>query len=171
VLVACTQFCEVVPNFDPPAHPRADDRAWRCMDELIFNDEISDVPGSSPGVWDRLLREFPEAAVDVIYQLWHATIMGCDSVSVYEKLLRNYPNEVRSLLEWGLKNRESLTSFFVNIGTDRRSRDTYIVETLGVVGNAATSSLLKGYVADSVLGEAAVKAIRTIDACGLGTVS
>jgi hypothetical protein len=150
----------------PGARPQdADRRAWRCFDEVIFRlERDGDQAHSSDTArqWSMLLERYAPTAVDVLYHLRQAAIVGSLlRPSVHDWLMRAYPDEVRQLLEWGLAHRDKLPTRFHPVDTVQRQQ--YIVRTLGQVGTTATAMLLRSYVADPALGSEAVTAIRQID--------
>jgi hypothetical protein len=152
----------------PPAGTFSHDpdrQAWRQFDELIFRLERG--PGRTDGIdpaqlWSVLLGECASAAVDVMYQLSHAAIVGPPlEPAIHERLVQSHPDEIRRLLEWGLAHRDELTSCFPRPDPPQRAR--YIMQTLGHVGTTTTAVLLRGYLADPELGSEAVTAIRRIE--------
>jgi energy-coupling factor transporter ATP-binding protein EcfA2 len=169
-LRGCAYFADTPPILHSGEEGSADLEAWRRVSELVFNlargnagtldaDRVRDL-------WDALLGEFAAAAVDVFFHINIASHMSAHGgVSSHAQLLLSYPTEVRELLEWALVHRDRLTSYFA-IGHSG-GRDAYIVRTLGIVGDASTQTLLRRYVLDEVLGEAAVVAVRHIETTGI----
>jgi Nuclease-related domain len=161
-------WAQLSDHLPDPAEVRpqdADRRAWRCFDELIFRlERDGDRADSSNAArqWSMLLERYASAAVDVLYHLRRAAIVGSElRPSVHDWLMQAYPDEVRRLLEWGLAHRDELTTSFPHVNTDERQQ--YIVRTLGHVGRASTAVLLRDYLANPALAGEAVTAIRQIE--------
>ena len=73
-------------------------------------------------------------------------------------LLKRFAGEVRTILEWALQHRDQLPQT-----SGSRDRTRYIIETLGMIGTAATADMLRRYVHDPDVGDLAVRAIRRIE--------
>jgi hypothetical protein len=159
------RLSDCLPHPPGPRPQDADSRAWRCFDEVIFRlEHDGDHADSSDTArqWSMLLGRYAPAAVDVLYHLRQAAIVGSPlRPSIHDWLMRAYPDEVRRLLEWGLAHRDKLTTCFLHVDTEQRQQ--YIVRTLGHVGTTSTAVLLRSYVADPALGGEAVTAIRQIE--------
>jgi hypothetical protein len=136
-----------------------DDRAWRAIDEVILRLQRGEF--AVPPQWRLLHGELAPAAVDVFYRLSWSAVMERGEVTVHEQITRAFPEELRRLLEWGLTNRNRLTSKFDF--PDARERDQYIVRTLGRVGVASTASLLRDYLVDPEIGNLAVASVRELE--------
>ena len=80
---------------------------------------------------------------------------------IHDALIAENPDIMRSVFEWSLIHRSELArvdraAIFDDLGD-------YIAGVLEAVGDADTASLLRPYADDPALGEAAVRAIRTIE--------
>lgn len=137
-----------------------DDRAWRAVDEVILRIHRGEI-GDLHSQWRLLAGDLATAAVDVFYRLSWSAVMELATPTAHEKLIGAFPDELRRLLEWGLTNRDRLTSKFDF--PDVQERDRYIVTALGQVGVASTASLLRAYVVDPELGDAAVASVRALE--------
>jgi hypothetical protein len=78
-------------------------------------------------------------------------------------LLRAFPDEIRVLLEWCLRNRDQVPAIRASSSVDLAR---YAVRTLGLVGDGVSAGLLRNYVADPELGVEAVHAVRAIELAG-----
>jgi hypothetical protein len=152
----------------PAADPEDGDmgqRAWRLVDELIFQlerDEPAD-ENETARHWRELHDRCAPAAVDVLSRVRQASAMeffGRQATRPYDRLVEAYPGQIRSLLQWGLPNRDQLVS---TTRWPTRELTSYMLGELGRVGDAGTVALLHGYVPDRELGPLAVKAVRTIE--------
>lgn len=144
-----------VPNLTSP-----DDRAWRAVDEVILRLQRGEI-GDVHSQWRLLRGELATAAVDVFYRLSWSAVMELATPTVHEKLIEAFPDELCRLLEWGLTNRDRLTSKFDF--PDAQQRDRYIVTTLGRVGVASSAALLRAYVVDPEIGDAALASVRALE--------
>jgi hypothetical protein len=139
----------------------ADRQAWSLVDELVFGQLHGEAdPTRAALIWAGLLDEYPSAAVDVIWRVYDSDRLRSKG-RIHHRLLQEYPDEVRRLLEWGLTHPQAISSAFRDGPDDRR--DNYIIHTLGQVGTASTATLLRGYAIDPVRGEAAVAAVQSIE--------
>lgn len=147
-------------------------QAWQCYGEILFwlhrpgltEQEITE-RCESP--WQRLQRAFPLASVDPLMRLAHATMgyrPGQDRP--VQTLFLTFRERIRAILEFGLVNREHLSSIdkrfpghFAN-----RERTTFVVHTLGQIGNADTVQLLVPLTEHTYHGTNAVQAIRRLNA-------
>lgn len=142
-------------------------RARRLADDLIFRLERDDSATGEEAAqcWQELLGRCAPAAVDVLFMVRSANMLGCyahPAAAPYERLISAYPDQVRALLQWGLPNRARLVPTIERLGPDRDLAN-YMIGELGQVGNAVTMALLHAYLPDPGLGPVAVEAIRTIE--------
>ena len=139
-------------------------RAWRITDELLFAVLRGSDPASNrlSALWAELLDLCAPAAADVLAHLKAARMRehNLDEPGMYERLLTAYPDQVRQLIEWAVRNPDRLVGTFSN----GRGQDGLagLVEDLAVIGTDDTAMLLQDYVSDAGIGSAAVTAIRAI---------
>lgn len=165
-------WAKLADHLPPPAATDGDlaQRAWRIFDELVFA-----LMRGTPLVGDEADRRWAElldlcapAAVDVLDHLRAATLSYTylPERTWHDRLVAAYPDQVLQLLEWGLINRDKLTDCLRSGPPDWRAdrRNQHLLNELGRLGNARTASLLRAYVVDPDIGNAAVEAIRGIEA-------
>jgi len=139
-------------------------RAWRLVDELLFALSRED-PGELEDVgrrcWPELLGPEAPTAVDVVYNLSSArSYISPEETSAYHRLASQFPDQLRRLLEWGLIHpTEVLSSTRLAHGAER---SRFVIQELGRLGDARTVDLLRPWVGDPALGDAAVEALRRL---------
>jgi hypothetical protein len=162
---ACGRFRDAVPDLTGTADDRADLPAWRDIRTLIFlvarGDSGSDEVARA---WARVHHDHPGEALGVLFQVNSASWMQSDRhATAHACLLRAFPDEIRALLEWCLRNRDQVPAIRARSSLDLA---LYVVRTLGLVGDGASAGLLRNYVADPELGVGAVHAVRAIELAG-----
>jgi hypothetical protein len=150
-----------------------DTEAWQCYGAIIFwlqrpGLSKDDITERCAPLWCRLVTDLAQAAADALYWLAHATVAASsEGRPILPKLIDAFREELRNMLEWSLKHRQSLTSIFGHRGhgsllQGRDSLADYIIGTLGYVGNVGTVELLRTYADDPILGSTAIKSIRKL---------
>jgi NACHT domain/Nuclease-related domain len=162
-LAACAGFLERTPEVGDPEDRRPELEAWRVFRELLFGLARQERRSLMTEVlWSRIHGELNLAAVDVLHHLSDAGVLREHTgESAHHMVIAVYPDEVRTLLEWGLLHRDELTTYFKN--GDRSRRDRYMVRTLGQVGDEQTARVLRAFLGDDDLGEDVVDAIRRLE--------
>jgi len=140
-------------------------RAWRLVDELLFAllKQTSPTAEQLVGVWRQLLDECAPAAVDVLVHLKSVARIwefNGNEPSMYQRLLAAWPEQMRQLAEWAVRNPGRLIATFDNGPTHHPVRK--LVEDLATTGTEETLTLLQSYVDDAEIGAAAVTSIRGI---------
>jgi hypothetical protein len=140
-------------------------RAWRLVDELIFQLERDDPATGEEAArcWEELLGPCAPEAVNVLFMVRSASALrsyGDPGSEPYERLIEAYPDQVRALLQWGLPHRDRLVPA---VWGPPGELPRYMIGQLGRVGDAGTVALLHAYLPDPDLGPAAVEAIRAIE--------
>ncbi|HLN28165.1 MAG TPA: NERD domain-containing protein [Gemmataceae bacterium] len=163
-IIGCARFVDRMPDL---GRAMSDDHsAWALYGEILF---WMFKPGISKDqllivckpLWYRLLTELPFQAVDPLERFSSAG-WRCRSKEdmAIATLLRTFPDEMRSVLEFGLKNHGRLTSLFTYPPFDGYLG--FLTQSLECVGSLHTVSLLESLLDSSQVGEAAAKAIRAI---------
>jgi hypothetical protein len=164
-VIGCARFLA-----EPPAllNPQSDvERAWQAYGNILF---WLYKPGLSPEQrraaaalpWQQLQTEWPFDAVDPLMQLEDVILTwGPPARRVVDDLCAEFRDQVRQVLEFGLKNRARLTGFF-----GRMPMDGYefarMVGRLAAVGDRRTARLLESFVETPDLGRLAVEAVRQL---------
>lgn len=165
-LIALRGWAAIADEMPPAADygGRIERRAWRIVDELLFvllrDTQAAD--REPVALWSELLDLCAPAAVDVLAHLKAARTWEYNSADpgMYDRLLTRWPDQMRQLIEWAVRNPERLRATFEN-GPARNPRQR-LIEDLAVVGTDDTAALLQSYVSDTDIGDAAVNAIRRI---------
>ena len=165
-LIALRGWAAIADNLPPAANTDGNiaQRAWRIIDELLFavlrgTDAAS---GKLSALWAELLGPCAPMAIDVLAHLKSADTWEYNSAepSMYERLLTAWPDQIRQLIEWAIRNPDRLRATFNNgPAHDRLPR---LVVDLAIIGTDDTAMLLQSYVSDTEIGNAAVTAIRAI---------
>ena len=109
--------------------------------------------------WGKL-QVIMHAAVDPLCRLSNQGIADIpDRRPIAWRMTRLFPAEIRSILEWGLMHRGSITSIARHAHPDGPRR---IISILSAVGNAETAEILRQYVDDPTLGKLAIDAIKKL---------
>jgi hypothetical protein len=154
----------------PPEPPSTDGdlmkHAWRLVDTLLFALFRGQVTPAQQAdrVWEELLDLCPAQAALALYHLQSGDVLRAhlNEPTAFGQLLAAHPDRVRQVLEWALANRDNFgNGFETRVSPDWRDR--FVVNTLGQVGTRDTTELLREYLTDPDLGQAAVEAIRDIE--------
>lgn len=139
-------------------------RAWRIVDELLFAAVRGAEPTSSEllALWTELLGACAPAAADAITQVKAARMFEHtrDQPTMYEYLLTMWPDQMRRLIEWAVRNIDLHVASLRHPAHDCPGK---LIEDLAIVGTAETSTLLKRYIGDATIGNTAVGAVRAIE--------
>ena len=139
-------------------------RSWRLIDELIlalFREET--LPeGRAEAIWVDLGDLCAPTAVDALSHLHNVSSgsWSSPSTSLHTQLIDRYPDEIRTLLQWGLFNWELVKPA---IGHSLHTTRGHLVRELGELGDRETARLLNRYINDPIVAADAIHAIRTIE--------
>ena len=165
-LIALRGWATIAENLPPAANTDGNiaQRAWRIIDELLLallrgTDPAS---GELSALWAELLDLCAPAAVDVLAHLRSAGTWEYNSAepSMYGRLLIAWPDQVRQLIEWAVRNPDRLLATINN--SPAHDRLPSLVVDLAIIGTDDTAALLQSYIDDAEIGNAAVTAIRAI---------
>jgi hypothetical protein len=150
-----------------------DDRAWQCFGEIIF---WLSKPGLSTEqirhlcepIWQALRSTLAFEAVDPLRRIASAT---CNSGlrpsgdDVLQRLFLLFREEIRLILEFGLKHCEQLSAIDKRFPGDQAIRQltTFMVHTLGQIGKADSVNVLLPLIDDDYHGPDAVESIRWLN--------
>ncbi|MFD6756154.1 NERD domain-containing protein [Micromonospora gifhornensis] len=162
----CARFLDYPPKL--ASRSTADEEAWECYGSIVFwtshpSAEQAAAERCKP-LWRKLRIDLKASAADPLHWIAQPGILaffGLDEKPLIGQLLRAFPDEIRTILEWSLKHQASLTSIF----GDRRFGNELaekIVHLLGCVGDAGTVELLRAYTDDKALGRDAIRSLRMI---------
>jgi hypothetical protein len=139
----------------------AQEQAWRCFDQIIFDLHRGIDPAKSTQMWDRLLSDLAPNAVQILHSIRSADRTPT-RIPVASLLHERYPQELQTLFEWALKNLDAVTASHQLFGRDQLVQ--FIIQTLGRIGSKTAANALRELVSDTEMGEHAVNAIREIEA-------
>jgi hypothetical protein len=114
-----------------------------------------------------LLTAHRPVLADLLWQLHVATtrhLMSDHSLDLEDPLIRALGDDLVAALVWSLEHPEKLRTAFRASFTDDRGR--HIIKLLADIGDARAANVLRRFVDDPVLGEAAVEGVRAIEARG-----
>ncbi len=165
------QFMESPPQLK--IRKSQDTEAWQHFGAIIFwlhRTEISEdeIIAHCTPLWRQLITDLTPAASDALYWLTQPEMaVLSDGKLILPQLIDKFREELRTILEWSLVNRQSLTSLFENRGCGSLiprpgGISDYIINKLGDTGNACTVELLRTYADDPVLGSTAINSIRKL---------
>ncbi len=126
--------------------------AWQAYGEIIFwlykpGLHEQEVVAMCVPLWEFLTSAIPFDAVDPLFFFELAT--GCTldrHEHPFGRMMQQFGDEVRSILEFGIRHSEKLTSIDVRWAQwsrGRIERTEFIIRTLGTVGNAQTIHLIE----------------------------
>jgi hypothetical protein len=145
-----------------------DRQAWAVIGQIIF---LLSTPGLTRDevnrrcepLWKHLRAELAFEAVDPLYQLQHASIVDKEqTANALGTIMHAFPDEVRSLLEFGIRHLSKLSTLFHRL-EDRQVTD-FIIHRLGDIGHVDSIKLIEPYCTSPELGATAVDAMRKIKA-------
>jgi hypothetical protein len=148
-----------------------DRRAWQCYGEIIFwlsKPTLADdqVANRCRSLWQTLQTSLAFEAVDPLRRLAHITRKDRDgsSADIVQRLFSMFQYEVREILHFGLRHRDNLSAIDKRLVVDAsiREQTTFMVYTLGQIGNSESVEVLLPLVDDKHHGHDAVEAIRRI---------
>lgn len=160
----CAQHLDDLPELAPPESD--DERAWHAYSTIIFwlaKTGIGEAERRKrcASVWKELQHVLAFQAVDPLLQfhsggVWResdpmATIAGA------------FPDDVRKVLEFGLRHQTRLTSVFAH-AFHAEKRSHFIIHWLTQIGNAATIGLLEPYLDSPEVGGEVYDAIKALKA-------
>jgi hypothetical protein len=162
----CSQYLDGPPR---PEQPETDaDRAWHACGAIIFwlykpGLSLPERRAAAAQWWELLHSKWPLQAVSVLLQLEQAGYgVGRDDRQILDELCSIFADQVRSVLEFGLVNRSSLTEILRRLHFGEAAPAT-LIRWLGVVGNRQTVRLLGDLVDAPDLGPHAVGALRNLN--------
>jgi hypothetical protein len=139
-------------------------QAWECFGGLVFwlsrpGIREEEVVAACRPIWARLTDDLLPAAIDPIYL---ASTPGIHTTeSILRPIVHFFPDELRFVAEWSLKNHKQLDSI-VRVGSLFLKKSQFIMQVLGMVGNDNTARLLESFVDHPDLGRDAVQTIREL---------
>ncbi len=112
-------------------------------------------------LWQKLGHDLSLAALAPLYRIHEAWRQPCGD-STYLTMERTFPHEMRLLLHAGISGHTQLTSAFPLPWP--QDRTDYMIQTLGRIGDEESIDMLLTWVDDPMLGPAAIRALRDLDA-------
>ncbi|MBI3756517.1 MAG: NERD domain-containing protein [Deltaproteobacteria bacterium] len=149
---------------------KAEEVAWRALGEILFwmhKPNLSDQECRSQcaPLWRRLINGFATATVEPLMLLEQFFSEQALTETKGLQVVREvFEEEIQELLERALGNLDGLSSLFEvgKWGSLSEKRQTYVIRTLGEIGNRETIAKLQVFADHPKLGVAAVEAIRKL---------
>lgn len=141
--------------------------AWECYGAIIFWLHRPDTAPEEANRqcaphWQRLNTSLLHAAGDPLYWLDMASWFPREGeVTVTNRILRAFPDEVRPILEWSVQHAGEAVTAFRHTLNDRAKT---FIGMLAVVGNADSGEILRAYADDAELGASAIATIKHLSA-------
>jgi len=140
-----------------------DERAWKAYAEIMF---CLYKPGMTPDgmraacseQWELLRTELAFQAVTPLIHFDRSQFMS--EKSPMALLAKTFPNEVRCVLEFGLKHLGRLTNHFGSAWSE--SLPTFVVNWLSRVGTVCTAALLECHLDSPLVGAEVAKAVKAL---------
>jgi hypothetical protein len=165
-LWAIRGLAEWLPSFPPADWACIDSgRAWAAYGEILFWSFKPDVhaPAKSAitAAWARLLTELSFEAVGPLHEMERAIWTVSDDFKPVHMLCSLFPEEVRRLLEFAIRNRDHPDRFgpYFRFGDSLAS---FAARTLAEVGDLGTIRLFAPLADDLEVGAQVVEAVRRI---------
>ncbi|NYF58812.1 NERD domain-containing protein [Micromonospora purpureochromogenes] len=162
----CAQFLDEPPKLINRS--TAEEESWECFGAIVFwlshpSSEHAAARNCAPA-WQRLCTDLMPSAADPLHWIAQPGLLAffaLDENPLIGQLLRAFPGEIRTILEWSLEHQASLTSIFGRrrVGNELVEK---VVQLLGMVGNAGTIELLRRYADDKTLGRGVIESLRMI---------
>jgi hypothetical protein len=161
----CARHLTDLPDLGPVATD--DQRAWATYAAILFriySPAISEADRRSHCVpyWSRLLSDLLFQAVDPLVQFFSADRgeFPHGHKSAFWHLREVFPDEIRQLLEFGIRHHARLTSIFGH--APLREYLPFLIQQLSKLGNRRSVAILEPFLNSSEFGEDAANTIRTI---------
>jgi len=158
----CARLSKTPPQLE--ALPTSDHRAWQIYGEIIFWTYRSGVAdedrlANCDRLWSSLVHEYPFEAVDPLMRF---DTMSFEKGEVDEWIQR-HKQPIREILEFGLRNRERLTTIFDRYRPGNLIPLTeFIIRTLADVGHQTSTHRLESFV-DSEFADMAIATLRSLN--------
>lgn len=140
-------------------------QAWCIIREIVFQHVKRPPADIINALWLNLQAEAALGAADALFLMQSA--FGASAVYQGEfslNLLKEYPQQVKAVLEHSLQNRDKLTSASKFGASEHHAvdRTNFIIGVLGQIGDLSTLELLRPLVNDMVLGGSALSSFKAI---------
>ncbi len=165
-MVGCSRYLKMPPTMI--LEDSGDSRAWAAYGEIIFWMSHPTVTHEErtrycKPLWERLTTELLFESVDPLYRFEDASrTLQKEGMTILAQINANFPDEVRSILEFGLKHHKKASSLF------HKFRDTdlpvFLIQQLGQVGGRSSVKLLEGYCDVPEFGRYAIESLRGLNA-------
>jgi hypothetical protein len=152
------------------------DRAWHARGAVVFwlykpGLSLVERRTAASQSWELLHSRWPREAAGLLVRLDQSRhVFDAKPRPALDEICSVFPDEVRTVLEFGLVNLNSLIGGTVGVLSLRETPETFI-RWLGVVGNRQTMKLLGQLVDAPDLGTYAVEALRNLDRRRFGASS
>jgi hypothetical protein len=142
--------------------------AWQFYGEIIFwmsKPELVEleVNDKCRKLWEALTTELIYEAVDPLMRFQNSDRSVSLKGGLASRMFRQFREPIRKILEFGLVHLDELTTVFSKGEIfNKKYREEFVVNALGMVGNHQTVELLQPLVESAALGTLAVESIRKL---------
>lgn len=140
-------------------------QAWFIIREIVFTHVKRAPAATMDALWLNLQSEAALGAADALFMMQSA--FGASGLYQEEfsvNLLKEYPQQVKGILEYSLQNRDKLTSASKFGASDHHTvdRTNFILAVLSKLGDSSTLDYLRPLVDDMVFGSNALSSLKAI---------
>lgn len=161
----CAQFLDTPPQITEPDNDDA--RAWQALGEIIFwmlrpGMSESDLEGRCRDQWAKLHSNLAFQAVDPLMCLLQSDLVR-DSTDPIGRFATRWRQQVRRIVEFGLRNHTRLTTLFVRQRAWRASAVLpFLLNVLAEVGTPEGASIAEKFIDSPEVGAIAAAAVRKL---------
>lgn len=163
-VAGCARLLDYPPKFGDSAGD--DGGAWAAYGEILFwlqRPGLAETERRTRCVspWERLLTNLPFQAVDPLVRFATALVSpGKDEGDTVGRLTQTFPEEVRCVLDFGLRNHSRLPTLFRHGPHDGYLK--FLIAWIGRIGDQHAAPLLEAFLESPEVGLTAAEALRTI---------
>ncbi len=165
--VGCSHFMDLPPRLK---NLNSDDYfAWQTYGEIIFwvnKPDLSDdeINRRCIPLWAKLQTK-PFEAIDPLRRFKNSnfSMYSGGKGNPVEAIYSRFEEQIRDLMEFGLKNRSHLSTLFIRQKFDFEKESTqFLISQLGKIGNSKTINILEPFMESPECGLLAVQAVKKL---------